>query len=135
MCRSEERRVGKSVDLCVTGVQTCALPIYEDDVLYVMPLSFAQAALGDSVEVPTLELDEGGEHVQIGRASCGKECRSLCDWSSDVCSSDLRRRRAVRNAAFVCPGRPGRLGGSADAGTGRRRRACADRKSVVWERV
>src|SRR5579875_3332776 len=32
-----------------------------------------------------------------GRASCarseerrvGKECRSLCDWSSDVCSSDL----------------------------------------------
>src|SRR5262252_8521323 len=21
----------------------------------------------------------------------GKECRSLCDWSSDVCSSDLRR--------------------------------------------
>src|SRR5579875_3780885 len=23
----------------------------------------------------------------------GKECRSLCDWSSDVCSSDLNRRR------------------------------------------
>src|SRR5262252_3391278 len=22
----------------------------------------------------------------------GKECRSLCDWSSDVCSSDLRRQ-------------------------------------------
>src|SRR4030095_8408270 len=21
----------------------------------------------------------------------GKECRSLCDWSSDVCSSDLKR--------------------------------------------
>src|SRR5579875_2109167 len=27
--------------------------------------------------------------IQIGRASVGKECRSLCDWSSDVCSSDL----------------------------------------------
>src|SRR5476649_2000654 len=27
--------------------------------------------------------------MQIGRASVGKECRSLCDWSSDVCSSDL----------------------------------------------
>src|SRR5476649_1039941 len=27
--------------------------------------------------------------TQIGRASCRKECRSLCDWSSDVCSSDL----------------------------------------------
>src|SRR5882672_5830120 len=24
----------------------------------------------------------------------GKECRSLCDWSSDVCSSDLPRRSA-----------------------------------------
>src|SRR5476649_1274984 len=24
----------------------------------------------------------------------GKECRSRCDWSSDVCSSDLRHRRA-----------------------------------------
>src|SRR5436190_259483 len=23
----------------------------------------------------------------------GKECRSLCDWSSDVCSSDLSRYR------------------------------------------
>src|SRR5882672_10612951 len=26
--RSEERRVGKGVDHCVTGVQTCALPIW-----------------------------------------------------------------------------------------------------------
>src|SRR5215204_1009759 len=24
----------------------------------------------------------------------GKECRSLCDWSSDVCSSDLHERWA-----------------------------------------
>src|SRR5476649_2103824 len=26
----------------------------------------------------------------------GKECRSLCDWSSDVCSSDLHAGRPVR---------------------------------------
>src|SRR5215218_7669732 len=26
----------------------------------------------------------------------GKECRSLCDWSSDVCSSDLNDPRALR---------------------------------------
>src|SRR6202022_2248556 len=26
---------------------------------------------------------------EIGRARVGKECRSRCDWSSDVCSSDL----------------------------------------------
>src|SRR5215218_3705677 len=29
----------------------------------------------------------------------GKECRSLCDWSSDVCSSDLRPLRAQRARA------------------------------------
>src|SRR5947207_1608653 len=28
---------------------------------------------------------------QIGRACVGKESSSLCDWSSDVCSSDLVR--------------------------------------------
>src|SRR5476649_2715100 len=26
----------------------------------------------------------------------GKECRSLCDWSSDVCSSDLDDRQGLR---------------------------------------
>ena len=35
----------------------------EDDVLYAMPLSFAQAALGDTIEVPTLELDGEGNPV------------------------------------------------------------------------
>src|SRR5215211_1061398 len=32
------------------------------------------------------------EHGILGRSEerrVGKECRSLCDWSSDVCSSDL----------------------------------------------
>src|SRR5882672_10721690 len=29
----------------------------------------------------------------------GKECRSLCDWSSDVCSSDLHGRAALRARA------------------------------------
>src|SRR5476649_2748873 len=38
----------------------------------------------------------------------GKECRSLCDWSSDVCSSDLRRlRREARSKGrlSLCQGR------------------------------
>ena len=35
----------------------------EDDVLYAMPISFAQAALGDTIEVPTLELDVSGNPV------------------------------------------------------------------------
>jgi len=34
------------------------------DVLYALNLSFSQAALGDTVEVPTLELDEQGEPIQ-----------------------------------------------------------------------
>src|SRR5882672_6841716 len=29
----------------------------------------------------------------------GKECRSLCDWSSDVCSSDLAESVTVRDDA------------------------------------
>src|SRR5947207_27362 len=37
----------------------------------------------------------------------GKECRSLCDWSSDVCSSDLscaqRRRSATQGFRSRCP--------------------------------
>src|SRR5947207_2516347 len=32
---------------------------------------------------------------EIGRASCRKEKRSLCDWSSDVCSSDLGWPRII----------------------------------------
>src|SRR5579875_2649081 len=34
----------------------------------------------------------------------GKECRSLCDWSSDVCSSDLDEREDLRtlHATLVC---------------------------------
>src|SRR5947207_1603443 len=32
-----------------------------------------------------LHLDDRSEERRVG-----KECRSLCDWSSDVCSSDLR---------------------------------------------
>src|SRR5882672_7167745 len=32
-------------------------------------------------------------HARSEERRVGKECRSLCDWSSDVCSSDLRLRR------------------------------------------
>src|SRR5579875_2989081 len=31
----------------------------------------------------------------------GKECRSRCDWSSDVCSSDLRSAEAALNGASI----------------------------------
>lgn len=37
----------------------------EDDVFFAMPISFAQAALGDTVQVATLENDENGEPVTV----------------------------------------------------------------------
>src|SRR5882672_6848377 len=88
--RSEERRVGKSVDHCVTGVQTCALPIYKvDRVNQLAPVSFVNFVAEQRDECVKGIVSDVFK-IQIGRASCGKECRSLCDWSSDVCSSDLQ---------------------------------------------
>src|SRR5215204_751247 len=34
-----------------------------------------------------------GRRTRSEERRVGKECRSRCDWSSDVCSSDLERRR------------------------------------------
>src|SRR5476649_1826833 len=42
---------------------------------------------------------------EIGERRVGKECRSRCDWSSDVCSSDLR--------TASCPGLPVRTAAGA----------------------
>src|SRR5882672_5066452 len=95
--RSEERRVGKSVDHGVTGVQTCALPICT---YYIAggTLSGNGTIEGDvSLTVPPCGNGWAGFHEQIGRASCRKECRSRCDWSSDVCSSDLHLLHCRRN--------------------------------------
>src|SRR5476649_1829770 len=53
---------------------------------------------GDTVLKAMLaELKRSQEKLQLGQMQrprseerrVGKECRSLCDWSSDVCSSDL----------------------------------------------
>src|SRR5476649_2915609 len=35
------------------------------------------------------------ERIRSEERRVGKECRSLCDWSSDVCSSDLVRRQGI----------------------------------------
>src|SRR2546430_6839498 len=82
-------------DLTVTGVQTCALPIY---LICEVPISFSQAALGAEIEVPTLQGKEmvtipaGAPHgrqislrgkgmpdVRSEERRVGKECRSR--WS------------------------------------------------------
>jgi molecular chaperone DnaJ len=62
----EGQRDAPSGDLyCFITVE--AHPKYQrrnDDVLYALPISFAQAALGDTIEVPTLERNAGGEFVK-----------------------------------------------------------------------
>src|SRR4030095_7233369 len=40
----------------------------------------------------------------------GKECRSRCDWSSDVCSSDLNHAGLRRGASLVRRHPPASLG-------------------------
>src|SRR5260221_521598 len=47
---------------------------------------------GVSPEVTTPDSGERSEERRVG-----KECRSLCDWSSDVCSSDLPLLALMRN--------------------------------------
>src|SRR5882672_2700016 len=42
-----------------------------------------------SATAPSSPPSEASPRCKIGRASCRERCRSLCDWSSDVCSSDL----------------------------------------------
>src|SRR5918997_955511 len=44
----------------------------------------------------------------------GKECRSLCDWSSDVCSSDLDAPGAVSEIGYGAWGIGGAQWGGAD---------------------
>src|SRR5476649_1455734 len=75
--RSEERRVGKSVDLGGTGVQTCALPIFSlQSDLAIESLSLVSLAvrLGDElgVDVSALNLEIGnlrtvGDLVVVAR--------------------------------------------------------------------
>src|SRR5215211_893090 len=83
----------------------------------------------------SLPADDDGWAYEIGRACVGKECRSLCDWSSDVCSSDLdgsRRGSGPRADARA----HGADAGDDGVAAGRRRRVgLRDRKSVCRERV
>src|SRR5947207_1863411 len=59
---------------------------------------------------------------QIGRARVGKGCRSLCDWSSDVCSSDLRMARIRGRGQARGRVSRGRGGARGSARSRRRRR-------------
>src|SRR5882672_11193201 len=49
------------------------------------PCGSTTATTGSSSPLPSRRSARRSEERRVG-----KECRSLCDWSSDVCSSDLR---------------------------------------------
>src|SRR5207237_3802720 len=65
-------------DSSVTGVQTCALPISTSE-HGVLPRGIKSGE--EELHVQTLFLVPLTQLRQIGRASCGKECRSR--WSRD----------------------------------------------------
>src|SRR5438132_463290 len=50
------------------------------------------AASSDNPANRMIRFDEGSYTERSEERRVGKEWRSLCDWSSDVCSSDLVRR-------------------------------------------
>src|SRR4030095_7555490 len=63
-----------------------------------MPLPSSEAmvpAMSSVVSKRRLTLPMMASLRRSGERRVGKESRSLCDWSSDVCSSDLGDRNAV----------------------------------------
>src|ERR1044072_6730236 len=80
---------GKRVDISVTGVQTCALPI--SVMVHRYPAAVKAFYMATDAARPDLALcvdvlaPEGRSEERRG----GEEGRYQCDWSSDVCSSDL----------------------------------------------
>src|SRR5882672_11014615 len=61
----------------------------------------------------------------------GKECRSLCDWSSDVCSSDLWRVERERRRVF---GKTRGKIGDGTFGNGRKARRESRRAKIYADR-
>src|SRR5687768_13937641 len=115
--RSEERRVGKSVDVAVTGVQTCALPISQRDTykeekvvaeqflqwkqqyLILDDISLEEAAIliGNKYHVKVSFLNDGMKQCRISATFLDNEnleqigrasCRKECRCSRDW-SSDV----------------------------------------------
>src|ERR1044072_419884 len=96
--------------ISVTGVQTCALPIC------VGPKEMSSVARNErpSSTGRALTSTSSASRSRSEERRVGEECRSRwaayeiyqCDWSSDVCSSDLRRaegdeQRREERAALV----------------------------------
>src|SRR3990172_1834823 len=98
-------------DVVLTGVQTCALPIY--DVAVQLLHHSPRRAPGRDDARPGVDLRDRksvveGKSGDLGGGRIIKKTRGnrrcSVDWSSDVCSSDLRcRRAAAPPLAAACP--------------------------------
>src|ERR1044072_6315642 len=88
------------VYISVTGVQTCALPISED-VGYATEDFWPGAMKSNMWKGKTYGIPTNNETMaRSEERRVGKDGIYQCDWSSDVCSSDLRRRR-LRDGGFL----------------------------------
>src|SRR5882672_7997363 len=82
--------------------------------LYIPDTAKEKPIQGEVIAVGPGRLEKG-QRIRSEERRVGKECRSRCDWSSDVCSSDLGDER--------WPLHPGHGQGKADPGRGDRGRA------------
>src|SRR5476649_2766425 len=104
-------------------------------VLHSAPLSEAEAVLALVAALPPCRRHAGGEVPRSEERRVGKECRSLCDWSSDVCSSDLNVARPALRAALRSRGGLGIGGGPATVPTSCRRGGAKIGRASCRERV
>src|SRR5215211_3709581 len=84
-------------------------------------------------------VEEGWPHGGVGARSeerrVGKECRSLCDWSSDVCSSDLANAASARSRHDPRVGQEDEPRGDRRGGLAPRRRGREIGRASCRERV
>src|SRR5476649_1405956 len=66
-----------------------ALPIWAAGIIIADLNAAGAQAVAASVGGIGMACDVSNEADRSEERRVGKECRSLCDWSSDVCSSDL----------------------------------------------
>src|SRR5690349_17304443 len=102
--RSEERRVGKECSF--VGVVGCTMFSKS-----AMPLRFHDIHINGRDSINPAELYAViGEEIRFFFSSRRRHTRSLRDWSSDVCSSDLSRHHRLARRLIVHPDDLDRLG-------------------------
>src|SRR5476649_764555 len=68
-----------------------ALPISQNRLCYTPVFGLDAFPSLDFADAAHIQISGIRDMVRSEERRVGKECRSLCDWSSDVCSSDLAK--------------------------------------------